>query len=147
MKLNFILIFFPFFFFVVEVYSQVDESKTETEIKKRKFEDNTNISLNEVILFDIPNLDSLQTNVDKNPLLDSLKYIYELKLLCKMDLKTVKGLDISNEIYERDKQRDLVFQSLREYYRDQPKADLGKLSKILGISQKVLALMFGIIML
>ncbi|MCB0730586.1 MAG: hypothetical protein KDC88_06095 [Ignavibacteriae bacterium] len=149
MKNNVLFIILPIFIFAGEIYSQTENSNSILEKNKpQKSIKNSIKTYDEDLLFNIHDFNLLQQNEEvNNPLLDSLKYVYELIILCKMDLETVPGLSIAEELMERKERQDLIMQSLREYYKVQPKVDLGKLGKILGISEKVLALMFGIIMI
>ena len=145
-KHNLIIISFSFLFLAESYYCQVNIQTNDSVHKSNDLVKDTDILLEEYFYNNFINYDSIQILQSvHNFLLDSLKYIYELKILCKMDFENVPGLDISGQILEHNKQSDLILLTSREYYKNQPKYDLSVVGKYLGISKSAAAIILAIL--
>ncbi len=136
------------FLFADDYFCQDSISINDTLKVNQKHFDHNDFLFENFLKQNLDNYDSIQiSQTIPKILIDSLKYIFELKLITKMALEQVPGLDISNKIIERNKQRALLLLTSREYNKNQPNYDLGKVGKYLGISKRLAVLILAIMSL
>lgn len=147
-KYYYILFCFTILFLPGTSFSQEQTTSLDTSSLNQEKTKNENFLLDKYLQKNLAIFDTLNISKDDfTVLLDTLKYIFELKQFTKMVLKEVPGLDITKQIIQHNKRRDLILLTSKEYFKNQPNYSLGVVGEYLGMTKTMTAIILAIISL
>jgi len=148
MKKYYVVISFSFFLFAEDIVCQPTNSNSDSIYQSKYLSNLKKILFEEITAKKFSKYDSLQIiPKPREILLDSFKYIIELEMVCKMDLGKVSDLNISEQLLQQKKRRELILFPTKVYYKNQPSYDLGTIGKYLKVSKNVAAIILAILSL
>jgi len=143
-----LIIFLLIFSLSITISSQVNQSKLDTTSQTEKsYKSKKNLFV-KYLINDVSDYDSLKIALKVYSfLLDSLKTLKELILTDKMDLGQSTDLSIWPQIFNNQRQIEFLLLTSKEYYKNQPKYNLGAVGKYLKVSNKVAAIILALLSL